>query len=362
MICISLKEFQLQCRIALIPDLLIGYYGRMLKTIPVQQHISWQDCLTDLLTDPMELLSLLELEPERVNLSMDVLREFPLRLPRNFISRMQKGNPKDPLLLQVLPQQDELLDYPGFVSDPLAERQFNPMPGILHKYAGRVLLMPTSSCAIHCRYCFRRHFPYAENRPDKKQWLKSLQYIRQDSSLTEVILSGGDPLLISDKHLEWLLEHLTTIPHIKRVRIHTRLPVVIPQRISQDLCDLFARYQLQFIMVMHINHAQELNDEVKAACDRLKEAKVDLLNQSVLLKDVNDDPQALIDLSENLFASGVMPYYLHMLDKVRGSGHFDVNLQKAKEIMGELRAQLPGYLVPKLVQEEAASANKTPLL
>ncbi|MGA1741430.1 MAG: EF-P beta-lysylation protein EpmB [Pseudohongiellaceae bacterium] len=333
----------------------------MLKTIPLQHQRSWQDCLTDLVTDPMELLNMLDLDPDQLDLSLDVLREFPLRLPRTFIQRMQRGNPNDPLLLQVLPQQSELLDSPGFVSDPLAEREFNPMPGILHKYAGRVLLLPTSSCAIHCRYCFRRHFPYAENRPDKKQWLQSLQYIRSDPSLTEVILSGGDPLLISDKHLEWLLEHLAAMPHIKRIRIHTRMPVVIPQRISQKLCDLFTRYPLRFIVVMHINHAQELDDEVKAACDRLKEANVDLLNQSVLLKNINDDPRTLIALSERLFACGIMPYYLHMLDKVKGSSHFDVDLQIAKSLMSRLRAELPGYLVPRLVREEAASANKTPL-
>ncbi|PCJ43409.1 MAG: EF-P beta-lysylation protein EpmB [SAR86 cluster bacterium] len=334
----------------------------MIKTIPLQNQNSWQDCLADLITDPKELLKILNLKPEQLDLSMDVLREFPLRLPRSFANRMQQGNPRDPLLLQVLPQQQELVDYPGFVSDPLAEQQFNPMPGILHKYAGRVLLMPTTSCAIHCRYCFRRHFPYTENRPDKKQWLDSLQYIRADSSLTEVILSGGDPLAISDKHLEWLLEHLAAIPHIQRVRIHTRFPVVIPQRITQQLCDLFTRYRLRFVMVLHTNHAQELDDEVKAACKRLKEANVDLFNQSVLLKSINDNAETLADLSERLFTCGVIPYYLHMLDKVKGSGHFEVSMQAARSIMTKLRAELPGYLVPTLVKEEAASANKTPIL
>ena len=334
----------------------------MLKTIPLQNQNSWQECLADLITDPMELLKLLNLKPEQLDLSMDVLREFPMRLPRSFANRMQQGNPQDPLLLQVLPQQQELIDYPGFVSDPLAEQQFNPVPGILHKYAGRVLLIPTSTCAIHCRYCFRRHFPYTENRPDKKQWLDSLQYILADSSITEVILSGGDPLAISDKHLEWLLEHLAAIPHIQRVRIHTRFPVVIPQRITQQLCDLFLRYQLRFVMVLHTNHAQELDDEVKAACSKLKEAGVDLFNQSVLLKSINDNPETLVNLSERLFTCGITPYYLHMLDKVKGSGHFDISIQTAKSLMTKIRACLPGYLVPTLVQEEAASANKTPIL
>ena len=261
-----------------------------------------------------------------------------------------------------MPQQQELKNFPGFVSDPLAEQKFNPKPGILHKYAGRALLMPTSSCAIHCRYCFRRHFPYTENRPDKKQWLDSLQYILADASITEVILSGGDPLAISDKHLEWLLEHLEAIPHIKRVRIHTRFPVVIPQRVTQQLCDLFLRYQLRFVMVLHTNHAQELDEEVSAACKKLKGAGVDLFNQSVLLKNINDNPGTLINLSERLFTCGVTPYYLHMLDKVKGSGHFEVNLQNAKSLMTKIRARLPGYLVPTLVQEEPAAANKTPIL
>tara|TARA_R110000772_G_scaffold196899_5_gene307653 strand:- start:7470 stop:8297 length:828 start_codon:yes stop_codon:yes gene_type:complete len=274
---------------------------------------------------------------------------------------MQKANPLDPLLLQVLPQANELTDYPGYTLDPLAEIQFNPIPGILHKYAGRILLMPTSSCAIHCRYCFRRHFPYSDNRPDKRQWLQSLQYIRDDSSIIEVILSGGDPLAISDKHLEWLLEHLSAIPHLQRVRIHTRFPVVIPQRITQKLCDLLSRFQLRFILVLHSNHAQELDNDVSTACTRLKDAGVDLLNQSVLLKGINDNPEVLCNLSERLFTCGVRPYYLHMLDKVKGSGHFEVSLARAQNIMTELRASLPGYLVPTLVQEEVAAKNKITL-
>ena len=318
--------------------------------------------LSDLITDPLELLELVGIQPEQLDISMDVLREFPLRVPRSFVNRMQQGNPQDPLLLQVLPQKKELTNYPGFISDPLAEQQFNPKPGILHKYAGRVLLMPTSSCAIHCRYCFRRHFPYSENRPNKKQWLESLQYILADPSITEVILSGGDPLAISDKHLEWLLEHLAAIPHLQRVRIHTRFPVVIPQRINQNFCDLLAHYQLRFVVVLHANHAQELNDEVKNACKMLKESGVDLFNQSVLLKDINDNAQALVDLSERLFTCGVTPYYLHLLDKVKGSGHFNVGMPIAKNLMTELRALLPGYLVPTLVQEQVAATNKTPVL
>ena len=340
---------------------IIGYYCQMLNIIPLQNQDSWQDCLADLITDPRELLELLNLSPEQLDLSNEALHDFPLRLPRSFAARMQKSNPLDPLLLQVLPQGKELADYPGFSTDPLAESRFNPVPGILHKYAGRALLMPTSSCAIHCRYCFRRHFPYAENRPDKRQWLQSLKYIRSDTSIREVILSGGDPLAISDKHLEWLLEHLASIPQLERVRIHTRLPVVIPQRITQKFCDLLQRFQLRFILVLHTNHAQELDDEVKTACSMLQEAGIDLLNQSVLLKNINDSADILCDLSERLFSCGVRPYYLHMLDKVKGSGHFEITPTEAQTIMTELRAKLPGYLVPTLVQEEVAARNKTPL-
>ncbi len=333
----------------------------MLKTIPLRSQLSWQECLADLITDPFELLELLNLKAEQLNLSTKVLREFPLRLPRSFADRMQAGDPNDPLLLQVLPQQQELAEHSGYSIDPLAEQNFNPEPGILHKYAGRVLLMPSSSCAIHCRYCFRRHFPYAENRPDKKQWRDSLQYIKADKSITEIILSGGDPLAISDKHLEWLLEHISVLPHISRIRIHTRLPIVIPQRVSQTLCDLLVRYPLRFIVVLHVNHARELNEEVRATCDRLKDAGVDLFNQSVLLKNINDSPETLIELSERLFACGVLPYYLHMLDKVKGSAHFAVSTKKALYIMSRLRASLPGYLVPTLVKEQANEPNKTPV-
>ncbi len=289
MICNSLKKIPAKHRNYLNQMSLISYYWGMLKPITLLNQSSWQDSLSDLITDPLELLTLLALQPEQLDLSMEVLREFPLRVPRTFVNRMQPGNPKDPLLQQVLPQQKEMEDYPGFSMDPLAEQQFNPKPGILHKYTGRVLLMPTSSCAIHCRYCFRRHFPYTENQPDRKQWLESLQHILADPSITEVILSGGDPLAISDKHLEWLLEHLAAIPHLQRVRIHTRFPVVIPQRINQNFCDLLARYQLRFIVVLHANHAQELDDDVKNACEKLKETG-DLFNQSVLLKGINDKP------------------------------------------------------------------------
>ncbi len=334
----------------------------MLNPLSLREKNSWQDSLANLITNPFELLDLLELKPEQIGFNTDVLRDFPLRVPREFIDRMQKANPEDPLFLQVMPQAKEARTLPGYVHDPLGEKESNPVAGILHKYQGRILLMPTSSCAVHCRYCFRRHFPYSDNRPDRKQWLKSLQYVREDRSIKEVILSGGDPLAVSDKHFEWLLEHLANIPHIERVRIHTRLPIVIPQRITQAFCDLLLRFPLKFIIVMHSNHAQELDSEVESACAMLKTAGVELLNQAVLLKKVNDNTMALCNLSERLFKCGILPYYLHMLDKVQGSGHFEVSLSQAHKLMSEVRAQLPGYLVPKLVFEEAGAASKTPII
>ena len=331
-------------------------------SIPIHEERPWQDSLADLITDPQELLVLLGLEAQQLDLDPAVLRDFPLRLTRSFAARMQKGNPRDPLLLQVLPQTVELQPVPGYSSDPLQESDSNPVPGILHKYAGRLLLMPTSSCAIHCRYCFRRHFPYTENRPNKQQWLQSLRYIRENKDIHELILSGGDPLAISDKYLEWLLEHLSGISHLKRLRIHTRMPVVLPQRVTDRLCELLQRSPLKCVIVIHCNHPQELNEEVRLACRQMKSAGIELLNQSVLLKGINDSVQVLAELSETLFDFGVLPYYLHLLDKVQGSAHFDLDESSARALSASLRAVLPGYLVPSLVREEAGAASKTPVL
>ncbi len=330
-------------------------------SIPIHEERPWQDSLADLITDPQELLEQLELDPEDVSISPEVLREFPLRLTRSFAARMQKGNPMDPLLLQVLPQQLEQVSSEGYSKDPLQEALANPVQGILHKYAGRALLMPTSSCAIHCRYCFRRHFPYAENRPSKQEWQQSLQYIRSDESIHELILSGGDPLAISDKYLEWLLEHLAGIPHLKRLRIHTRMPIVLPQRVNDKLCELLQRFPLKCIVVIHCTHAQELDDEVHAACRQLKNAGIELFNQSVLLRGINDSVQTLSTLSEKLFDCGVIPYYLHLMDKVHGSSHFQVTEDNARQLLAALRNQLPGYLMPTLVKEESGQLSKTPL-
>lgn len=324
----------------------------MLKSIPVKAVPHWQEVLSDLVTDPRELLSILGLNAEEVGLSLDAISNFPLRVPRPYLARIKPGDVNDPLLKQVLPIVEETKIVPGYSADPLGENTVNPRPGLLHKYHGRVLLVTTSSCAIHCRYCFRRHFPYKENNPGKKQWQQTLQYLADDSSIHEVILSGGDPLVLSDRYLKWLMDELATIPHLQRLRFHTRLPVMIPQRVGPGLCELLSSSRFNTLVVIHSNHANEIDEDVVQACSGLSNAGVTLLNQSVLLKGVNDSKHALIELSEHLFAAGVLPYYLHLPDKVQGTAHFEVGEETARELLQQIQAELPGYLVPRLVREK----------
>lgn len=333
----------------------------MLLTIPTSSVSTWQDQLSDLVTDPMELLQLLNLHPEQLNLSAEALQNFPLRVPRPYLERIKPGDPRDPLLLQVLPSAAELLSVPGYSSDPLQENAVNTHPGLLHKYAGRVLLITTQSCAIHCRYCFRRHFPYSDNRPGREQWGATLDYIASDTSISEVILSGGDPLATSNTYLKWLIEALAGIPHLQRLRLHTRLPIMLPDRVDSTLLNMLGAWKGQVVVVLHSNHAQELDGQVDAACRRLQEQGIVLLNQSVLLKGINDTVSALAELGERLFAAGVLPYYLHMLDKVAGAAHFAVDEAQALQLMDGLRARLPGYLIPRLVRELPGASSKTPL-
>lgn len=333
----------------------------MLNTIPLQRLATWQEELAGVVSDARELLALLELEPSRLGLSEAAAAAFPLRVPRPFLARMRRGDPADPLLLQVLPQALETAPVPGFVRDPLGEGRCNPAPGLLHKYHGRALLMPTSSCAIHCRYCFRRHFPYAENNPGRKQWSQALDYLRRDPGIEEVILSGGDPLAAPDRHLAWLAGELEAIPHLRRLRIHTRLPVMIPQRVNAELCDWLGASRLAPVVVIHSNHARELDPSVDAACGRLRESGAILLNQSVLLRGINDSLDALEALGKRLFQAGVLPYYLHLLDRTEGTAHFEVGEAEALALMAALRARLPGYLVPRLVREVSGMPAKSPV-
>ncbi|MDG2176461.1 MAG: EF-P beta-lysylation protein EpmB [Gammaproteobacteria bacterium] len=320
---------------------------------------SWQEILAGTIKNTEELCRRLDLKQDALPADHPLLKNFPVRVPAPFLARMEIGNPNDPLLLQVFPGAAEANSTPGFINDPLEESNANPHPGILHKYKGRALLLVTSSCAIHCRYCFRRHFPYADNLPGRQHWRESLDYIANDTSLSEIIFSGGDPLTLPDAYLGWFIEELSRFDHIKRIRLHTRLPIMIPQRITESLCELLANPRFQTILVLHSNHPGEFDVEVDEACQKLSQAGVCLLNQSVLLKGINDSPATLAALSERLFSAGVLPYYLHLLDRVIGAAHFEVNEKDASVLMKKLQATLPGYLVPKLVREIPGEAAKT---
>ena len=333
----------------------------MPATLPLNQLPSWQEQLADLISDPLVLLEMLDLSPAQVGFSELALREFPLRVPRGYAALMERGNPLDPLLLQVLPASAELLDLPGYEADPLGEMEATVVPGLLHKYQGRVLLIVTQACAIHCRYCFRRHFPYAENRQSRAQWETALRYIAEREDIREVILSGGDPLASSNQHLAWLLSRLRDIAHIKRIRLHTRLPIVLPDRVDDALLDLLNDDTRQIVMVLHANHANEISPQVAQACRSLRSTGLTLLNQTVLLKGINNSAVTLGKLSEVMFAAGVLPYYLHLPDPVKGTAHFVIHETEAQAIISRLQATLPGYLVPRLVVEVAGRPAKTPL-
>ena len=331
-----------------------------MNTIPLIQQDSWQKILARPVTDAAELCRLLDLDMAALPAGHPLLKGFPVRVPLPYLSRMTRGDALDPLLLQAFPLPDEAVAEDGYSDDPLAEAAVNPAPGVLHKYHGRALLLVTSACAIHCRYCFRRHFPYGDNQPGKSRWRESLAYIAADTSISEVILSGGDPLTLPDAYLAWFYTELAAIDHVARIRLHTRLPIMIPQRITENLCRILANPRFRTILVMHSNHAREFDADVHLACRSLQQAGITLLNQSVLLRRVNDSADALAALSERLFAAGVLPYYLHLLDKVAGAAHFDVPESRALALVQELREKLPGYLVPKLVREQPGAGAKTP--
>lgn len=326
------------------------------------QEQNWQSQLSDLITDPLELLQLLQLSPEQL-LSGAILasEQFKLRVPRAFVQKMTLGDPLDPLLLQVLPHHLELEEHPNFVTDPLGEEQANQQLGVLHKYKSRFLLTLTGACAVHCRYCFRRHFPYQENLPKNEDWLNIKNYIESQPDINEVIFSGGDPLTLSNRKLKLWIERLELLPQLKFLRIHSRVPIVIPNRVDKELVSLLKNSRLRIIVVLHSNHANELDDFTCAKISELVEQKITVLNQAVLLKDINNSAQILADLSYRLFDAGIMPYYLHVLDKVKGAHHFDLSSEEINLIYKDVLENLPGYLVPKLVREIAGEKNKTPL-
>ncbi|GAA03136.1 EF-P beta-lysylation protein EpmB [Photobacterium leiognathi] len=321
---------------------------------------NWLNDLSNAISDPFTLLKLLKIDPTPWENGLAARKLFALRVPLSFVDKMEIGNPYDPLLRQILPLAQEFEVHQGYSVDPLEEQQ-NEIPGLLHKYHNRVLLIVKGGCAVNCRYCFRRHFPYSDNKGNKRQWQQSLEYIAAHPEINEVILSGGDPLMAKDHELQWLIEHIAAIPHIKRLRIHSRLPVVIPNRITDALCQILTETRLQTILVTHINHANEIDDALKTAMQKLKQANVTLLNQGVLLKGVNDSVAALTDLSETLFDAGIQPYYLHVLDRVQGAAHFMVDDEIARQLMAGLITKVSGYLVPKLTREIGGRASKTPL-
>ena len=323
--------------------------------------VRWQQALREAVRDPRELLDLLGLDRLAPRLSDEAMVQFPLRVPRGFVARMRRGDPRDPLLRQVLPLDDEMRPMPGFGLDAVGDGAAKTAPGVLQKYRGRALLVATGSCAIHCRYCFRRHFPYAEETAARDGWRDAVDLIRRDASIEEVLLSGGDPLSLSNGKLAELTGALADIPHLRRLRIHSRLPIVVPERVDDGLMGWLSTLPWPVTLVVHANHANEFDGTVDAALGRLRAAGVHLLNQAVLLRGVNDSVDALAALSERGFAAGVLPYYLHQLDRVAGVAHFEVDDAHARALHAGLAARLSGYLVPRLVREIPGDTGKRPL-
>ncbi|WP_218352332.1 EF-P beta-lysylation protein EpmB [Alteromonas lipotrueiana] len=335
----------------------------MVQIIPknsVTVEHNWQKELSYCFTDPKKLLEHLQLDTEALAHHGDARKLFALRVPRHFVGLMEKGNWQDPLLRQVMPLDAEFNEVAGFSPDPLQEHD-TASKGLLHKYQSRVLLLIKTGCAVNCRYCFRRHFPYAENALSRRQWQQNIDYIKAHPQINEVIYSGGDPLMAKDEFLGWLTTQLEAIPHVTRLRIHTRLPVVLPERIDTQFVQWITQTRLKPVLVLHINHANEVSSILKERIEILKTKGVTVLNQGVLLKGVNDSSTAQVALSEALFDAGILPYYLFLLDKVQGAAHFEVTEPQARAIMHEMIKRLPGFLVPKLTREIGGQPGKTPI-
>ncbi|KPJ95701.1 MAG: EF-P beta-lysylation protein EpmB [Gammaproteobacteria bacterium SG8_15] len=332
------------------------------RTAPILQGYDWKNQLARAIRDPAELLHLLELPSSLLPLAKSAAKTFPLRVPHSYLQRINKGDPDDPLLRQILPLGEELNAVEDFHDDPVGDLAAQKSPGLLHKYQGRALLITTGACGIHCRYCFRRNYPYGDSNPMQDNRSLILNYLRHDAEIHEIILSGGDPLSLSDQRLASLVADLESVPHLATLRIHTRLPVVVPQRVTEELLHGITTSRFKTVMVLHINHANEIDSEVISAMVHLKKAGITLLNQAVLLKGVNDSVEALKKLSHALFNAHILPYYLHQLDQVNGAAHFAVTDTRAMELLAALRQQLPGYLLPRLVREHAGASSKLPLL
>jgi len=322
---------------------------------------SWRGEVRDAVRDAGELCRRLQLPEDLAGSAAAAAGQFPVFVPPSYLSRIQLGNPQDPLLKQVLPVSEETAQVEGYVADPVGDAAAALQPGVLQKYAGRALLIATGACAVHCRYCFRRHFPYDEAPHGAVEWESALDSIAADSSIQEVILSGGDPLMLVDGQLAGLVERIAAIPHVDRLRVHTRLPVMIPSRVTDELFAWLTGTRLTPVMVIHANHAQELDDQVASSLQRLQQAGAMLLNQAVLLRGVNDSTDTQAELCQRLIELRVVPYYLHQLDRVAGAAHFEVPVEAGRQIVKELRARLPGYAVPRYVQEIPGELNKVVL-
>ncbi|MDC9728695.1 MAG: EF-P beta-lysylation protein EpmB [Methyloprofundus sp.] len=317
----------------------------------------WQKELSQSFTKPADLLNFLELNSNLISTAAD--KDFPLRIPLSYANNIEKGNPTDPLLLQVLPTAKELINPKNYLDDPVGDLNALKDNCLIHKYHDRALFITTGGCAINCRFCFRRNFPYSDAQLTRQNEERAFQYLQENQHINELIFSGGDPLLLTDQRIQHLLQNLAEIPHIKRVRFHTRLPIVLPSRITTELSKLLQNTPLAVIIVTHCNHPNELSVDVNQACLKLKQSNITLLNQSVLLKNINNNIETLTQLSEKLFSCGILPYYLHTLDKAKGTAHFDIQSKEAIHLHQLLQKRLSGYLVPKLVKEEPGKASKT---
>ncbi|MEJ1383500.1 MAG: EF-P beta-lysylation protein EpmB [Candidatus Sedimenticola sp. (ex Thyasira tokunagai)] len=331
------------------------------RTATAWQTPEWQRVLKDGFTQVDELIEYLDLDRQLLPAARSAASEFSLKVPREFAALIEKGNLDDPILRQILPLSDELLPQQGFSRDPVGDLATEVVSGVLHKYHGRVLLVATGACGINCRYCFRRHYPYSDSFAGRDQWRQALEYLQDNSEVKEVILSGGDPLILPDHQLATLIHSLGKVPHLQRLRIHSRLPVIVPQRLTPELTNQLAGSHLHSTLVLHINHTAEISNQLVRGLSPLRANGVTLLNQSVLLRGVNDNSELLISLSEKLFEAGVLPYYLHLLDRVEGAAHFEVQESHAIKLHEILRRRLPGYLVPKLVRESAGEKSKSPV-
>lgn len=327
--------------------------------IKTQNTTSWSQHLTQAITSLNDLIESLGLPKELITQGQDAQHSFKLLVPRPYLSRMEYGNPNDPLLRQVMPDAAEMLEVAGYNKDPLEEADHNPQKAIVHKYKRRLLVITTGTCAVNCRYCFRRHFPYGDNQLAQAEWQSVIDYLIAHPEVNEVILSGGDPLMMKDALLADKVHQIEALPQIKRLRIHSRLPVVIPARVCDDMLNWINKSRLDIIMVWHINHANEVDEELAQAAFKLKQAGVTLLNQGVLLKGINDSVEAQVNLSEAVFSAGILPYYMFTLDPVEGAAHFDLSVEEAQKLMGKVAAELPGYLVPKLAKEIPGQTSKT---